>query len=331
MRTHLLAVGTIALATLMAACGGGDDGESAPAQGADAGVDVRSDGAAGDASDASPAEGASDATAGDVASESAEAAADATEEPVDPTVLIDAIEAIAAKSDCSKYQWKDRGQAPKGYVEGVALIFGRAVCNPTRSDVVVVSQAATSDDQHDALAWYASIFSGLGMDNSVAGVDTLRHAYTLLLGLGMRESSGEHCCGRDMSASNTTASTAEAGAWQTSYDSHVFSPELDKLFAHYRADDTGCLLGVFSANVTCSAADWECYGSGDGYDFQKLEKECPAFAGEYAAVMLRVSGGSAGHYGPLRTRAAEVRPECDAMFHDVQTLVEQNKDACGGI
>jgi hypothetical protein len=45
--------------------------------------------------------------------------------------------------------------------------------------------------------------------------------------------------------------------------------------------------------------------------------------------MLRVSGGSAGHYGPLRTRAAEVRAECDAMFQEVQGLVEQTPAVCG--
>ena len=35
----------------------------------------------------------------------------------------------------------------------------------------------------------------------------------MLLGLGMRESSGEHCTGRDTSATNTTAATAEAVAY----------------------------------------------------------------------------------------------------------------------
>lgn len=260
-----------------------------------------------------------------------EAAPDVVEEPIDPSVTIDAIKQTSGESACADYYWKDRGHAPKGYVQGVALVFARAVCNPTRSDIVEVSQANTGDDAHDALSWYSAIFSGLGMDNGAAGLDTLRHAYTLLIGLGMRESSGEHCCGRDMSATNTSADTAEAGAWQTSYNSHVFSEELPKLFEHYMADASGCWLDVFSAGVTCSASNWECYGTGDGYDFQKLEKDCPAFAAEYAAVMLRVSGGSAGHYGPLRTRAAEVRPECDEMFQQVQTIVQQNPSSCGAI
>ena len=38
------------------------------------------------------------------------------------------------------------------------------------------------------------------MDNSQDGIDTLRHLFVLLLGLGARESSGRYCEGRDMSA-----------------------------------------------------------------------------------------------------------------------------------
>ena len=145
----------------------------------------------------------------------------------------------------------------------------------------------------------------------------------------MRESSGEHCCGRDTSASNTSSDSAEAGAWQTSWDSHGASTELPKLFAHYQADATGCLLDTFAEGVTCSAANWADFGSGDGRTFQQMEKECPAFAAEYAAVMIRVDGGSVGHYGPLRTKAAEVRPECDAMFQKVQAVVQKTPSVCG--
>jgi hypothetical protein len=54
----------------------------------------------------------------------------------------------------------------------------------------------------------------LGMDNSADGVDTLRHLFALQLGLGMRESSGQYCCGRDMSADNVSAETCEAGLFQ---------------------------------------------------------------------------------------------------------------------
>jgi hypothetical protein len=41
-----------------------------------------------------------------------------------------------------------------------------------------------------------------------------------MLGHGMRESSGRHCEGRDLSADNVQSDTAEAGLFQTSYNAH---------------------------------------------------------------------------------------------------------------
>lgn len=248
--------------------------------------------------------------------------------------ITQAIIDLADGSACADYYWADRGDAPLAYTRGMGLVFAGALCHLDRSDVQLVAAAKSADTEHDALAWYdaASIFSDLGMSNDTAGIDTLRHAYTLLIGLGMRESSGEHCCGRDMSADNVTADTAEAGLFQTSYNSHIFSDELDTLYANWKETQNTtpdkCLLDVFSEGVFCSSADWENYGTGEGVLFQDLEKRCPIFAAEYAAVMLRVSGGSKGHYGPLRTRAAEVRPECDAMFAAIQALIEGHPLHC---
>ncbi|HPS31652.1 MAG TPA: hypothetical protein PLZ43_15465 [bacterium] len=239
---------------------------------------------------------------------------------------------IADNSECINVYWADRGDAPAAYIKGMGLVFAGALCHSGRSDVALVSSAETSDTEHDALAWYHDIFAGLGMSNDTAGTDTLRHAYNLLTGLGIRESSGEHCCGRDTSATNTTADTAEAGLFQTSYNSHIFSTELDTLYSYWKDVKTltpeKCLLEIFSQDVTCSESDWENFGVGEGVTFQALEKECPIFAAEYAAVMLRVSGGSKGHYGPLRTRAAEVRTECDSMFNEIQQLITENSDFC---
>lgn len=242
-----------------------------------------------------------------------------------------AIDSAAVGSACYRYQWANRGQMPRGFIKGIARTWARALCEPTRSDLAVVSQAQTTDGVHDALAWYQTQFTAAGLSNAQAGTDTLRHVYVLLLGLGMRESSGEHCVGRDMAATNTTAATAEAGAWQTSYNSHVFHAQLDVLIARFLTDDTHCHLSTFAEGVTCSAANWQNYGTGPGLDFQRREKECPVFAAEYAAVMMRVSGGSGGHYGPLRTRAAELRPECDAMLQQVQQLVMANPSVCSSL
>jgi hypothetical protein len=257
-----------------------------------------------------------------------DAAADA-KMSLSPDAVVDKIKSVAAGSACSRYSWQDRGKMPKGYIKGVALSFSRSVCNSDRADVVLASKAKTTDTVNDALAWFGPEFLDAQMDNSMAGLTTLRHLYTLLMGLGMRESSGRHCVGRDTSASNVSSNSAEAGAWQTSWDSNDIHPELPKLFERTKVGDPGCFLDVYSEGVTCDAANWKNWGTGaDGLRFQELEKKCPGFAADYAAVMLRVKGGSRGHYGPLRTKAAEIKQECDAMLEEVQTLVADNPQVC---
>jgi hypothetical protein len=267
----------------------------------------------------------------DASGEAGDASADATmmTMTLTPAAVIDKIASTAAGSTCAKYTWKNRGKMPVGYVKGVALSFARSVCRKDSADVIIVSKAKTTDTADDALAWFAKQFEALKMDNSVSGLETFRHVYTLLMGLGMRESTGRHCVGRDATANNIASTTAEAGAWQTSLDSQASNAELPKMFARTKIGDAGCFLDVYAEGVTCDADDWKNWGTGaDGLRFQELEKKCPGFAAEYAAVMLRANGGSSGHYGPLRRREAEIRPECDAMLEQVQTLVTDNPQVC---
>jgi hypothetical protein len=189
---------------------------------------------------------------------------------------------------------------------------------------VEMAKAKTADAERDAMAWYSEIFGAAGMNNDIAGVDTLRHLFVLLIGLGMRESSGKHCEGRDRSASNTTAETAEAGLFQTSFNARSASPLLPQLFAHYLAHPNG-FIEVFREGVHCPDASLENFGSGDGKEFQRLSKECPAFAAEFAAVGLR---HIRKHWGPINTKAAEVRPECDEMLRQVQDAVDASPAIC---
>lgn len=247
-----------------------------------------------------------------------------------PSASVDQIIAIASGSKCASYSWKDRGRAPMAYVRGMSLVFARSVCNLKRPDVEIVAQAKTGNDRTDALSWYDSNFKALGMTNDVASVDTLRHAYALLIGLGMRESSGKHCCGRDMSpgANFSSADTAEAGLFQASWGARDASAELPKMFERYKADRSRCLLDTFAVEVKCFSSDAKSWGSGDGAEWQSLTKSCPAFAAEYAAVLLRTTGGTRGEFGPLRTKAAEVRSECDAMLREVQAVAESSPEIC---
>jgi SH3 domain-containing protein len=242
---------------------------------------------------------------------------------VAPTALaaLDPIIQIASGSAIAQYSWKNRGVAPIGYIKGMALAYGRVYCKFNAGDpcAAEMAKANTGNGSVDALAWLAPEFAAAGLDNSTDGVDTLRHLFVLLVGLGMRESSGIYCTGRDQSASNTTADTAEAGLFQTSFNARGASALLPALFQVYQASPAG-FLDVFQEGVNpCGAADMQNFGSGDGAEFQRLSKACPAFAAEFAAVGLR---NLRTHWGPINTKTAEIKTECDDMLLQVQQAVD---------
>ena len=235
---------------------------------------------------------------------------------------IDQITRMAGESAIAGFHWKDRGRAPAGYIKGMALAFGRVYCKFKAGDAAALDMASrnSGDTARDALAWYNDVFAAAGMANDTSGADTLRHLFVLLIGLGMRESSGQHCEGRDTTAHNVTADTAEAGLFQVSFNAKDASPLLPQIFAHYKANPSG-FVDVFKEGVRCSAASLENFGSGDGRDFQRLCKDCPAFAAEFAAVALR---HIRKHWGPINRRQAQVRPECDALLRQVQAAIDSS-------
>jgi len=236
---------------------------------------------------------------------------------------------MAEASALARFRWKDRGKAPAGYIKGMALVYGRVYCKFKASDAAALDMAQknTGDQARDALAWYGDVFNAAGMDNSTSGGDTLRHLFVLLIGLGMRESSGKHCEGRDTTANNVTADTAEAGLFQTSFNAKAASPLLPQIFTRYQANPSG-FVDVFKEGVRCSAASLENFGSGEGKEFQRLSKECPAFAAEFAAVALR---HIRKHWGPINRRQAEVRPECDALLRQVQDAIDASPVLCSAL
>jgi hypothetical protein len=241
---------------------------------------------------------------------------------------IDQIIQIAAGSDIARYNWQDRGTAPAGYIKGMALVYARVYCKLKAGDPAAseMAKADTGNGAKDALTWFGQKFVDAGMNNATAGVDTLRHLFVLLIGLGMRESSGRYCEGRDKSASNTTADTAEAGMFQVSFDARTASPLLPTLFAQYSAKPSG-FVDIFQEGVRCTPSDLENFGSGPGMEFQRLSKACPAFAAEFAAVGLR---NIRKHWGPINTKAAEIRSESDKMLMQVQNTVDAS-NLCGAV
>ena len=231
------------------------------------------------------------------------------------------IPALADASDITKYNWKNRGRAPIGYTRGMAVAFGREYCKLAagRDAASEMAMADSGDGASDALAWYSAEFAALGMDNSNTGNDVLRHLFVLLTGLGMRESSGQHCEGRDMSATNVSAETAEAGLFQVSHNSIGAHFLLQSIYDQHR--NLADFADIFSTGVKCSPASWKNWGTGDGADFQALTKACPAFAVEYAALALRKLRT---HWGPINRKAAEIRPECDDLFMQVASYIDDN-------
>jgi len=236
------------------------------------------------------------------------------------------IKQIADDSMIADYDWEDRGLAPTGYTQGMALAFATTykkfkVGHPA---VIEMAKARTNSDK-DALNLYRDEFVSLGMSNEVSGIDTLRHLYVMMLGSGMRESSGRHCEGRDMSADNVTAETCEAGLFQTSYNAHSASdPDFTNLMDEYSSPfyASTCFLDAFAEDVKCSESEWSNYGDGLGAQFQELCKVCPAFAVETHALTLR---NLCNHYGPCIRMEIELRYEAELMFRRVQDFIDESE------
>jgi len=236
---------------------------------------------------------------------------------------INAITAAAASSAIADYVWRDRSKAPAGYTKGMAVAYGTVLRRLEAHDPAAfdMSQADSHKPDEDALSWYAAKFAELGMANNEEGVDTLRHLFVLLMGLGMRESSGRYCEGTDASASGGTSRPSdeiEAGLFQASWNLHSCSEEIDTLFVDYGENDPDAGASIFKEGVSCSSSDWASYGSGTGREYQDLAKACPQFACEMTAVGLR---HRRKHWGPINERAAELRPEADALFFEVEAIL----------
>ena len=225
--------------------------------------------------------------------------------PMPTEAVIANILLTATTSNVATLVWKDRGVAPIAYVKGMSILYAKAYCRPN----AVVSEALGSTDK-DALAYY--------------GIEaTNRNAYAFLFGLGMRESSGKHCTGRDGSANNIASDTAEAGMFQTSYDSRGAHASLVPLFKNY---SDKCHLEFFKERVTCSASNAKNWGNGaDGLAFQKKLKECPAFAAEYAAITVRKLRK---HYGPINRKEVQFRSEVVQLFASIEKIVDANPEVC---
>jgi peptidoglycan hydrolase-like protein with peptidoglycan-binding domain len=224
---------------------------------------------------------------------------------------------IAENSEIAGYAWRDRGVAPKGYIAGIALCFGLAAARLAENHptAIVLAQADRNDADEDALTWYRATFKKtLNTDNSEDGIDTLRSVFVMLMGLGMRESSGRYCEGRDMSASNVSAETAEAGMHQTSYNIRSFNDQIPLLLQAYWKNPNG-FLPTFDNGVSPKGDELANFGSGDGAKHQFLSKFAPAYHAYVTAIGMRFGRQ---HWGPINRSEVEIREEANEMLLTVQ-------------
>ncbi|MBU6376307.1 MAG: hypothetical protein KGQ59_09955, partial [Bdellovibrionales bacterium] len=231
----------------------------------------------------------------------------------------------------------------------------RSVCEPNRADVQVVSNSKRGEKTKDALTVYDAQFGKLSPSNlinhntanrsSESGISTLRKVYTLLMGLGMMESAGIPNVGRHMADPFSTADSAEAGPFQASWGASRTSEVLAPLLATYqKSPPPQCFFEVFHQGVSATiqmgghrasvVEGWKKnWGSESelGFQWQKTTKECPAFAVEYAAVLLRTHGGSKGEFNPLRKQQAEVNADCFGLLGQVESRLRSQPELCSAL
>lgn len=235
---------------------------------------------------------------------------------------VTAIMNLAEKSSCRQYSWKNRGVLPVGYFKGLALSYSKSLCALKRGDTGAALMAApVPATSRDALAYY-SIANGTPEEN-------LKNLYTLVMGLGARESSGKYCVGRDVTNPEPSSTGAEAGLFQTSYNaieavkiySKSAAQEMTNLFAAYQADGSKCELSVFSEGVDyakkCAGHNESNYGTPPGATYQKLAKACPMFHTEFSLIGIR---HRRDHWGPINRHEVEFRQECKDLLTSIEQL-----------
>jgi hypothetical protein len=143
----------------------------------------------------------------------------------------------------------------------------------------------------------------------------------MMIGLGMRESSGDHWEGRDMSADNVEADTAEAGLFQTSWNISNCSDTIPWLLNEYWKDPNG-FQPTFTRGLYPNAGQLDCYGKGDGARYQFLARYSPAFHALVTGVGMRLLGGEDGHWGHIRRHEVDIVKEFDDLLISVERLMD---------
>lgn len=194
-----------------------------------------------------------------------------------------ALLSVVDESEMSSVDWgHGQGKAPAYYLRGMTVAFAAMLVRLDAADPYVANMARGLAPKNDVLVKYAGNF-GLadGIGNHPA--TTLQALLTIMVSLGMHESSGRHCCGKDVAEQNVSHDTAEAGLFQTSWNASYGVSALAGLLECYQGRTD--LLDIF--RTKCAEANLKNWGEGIGVTYQKTAKECPAFAIDFTAVAMR--------------------------------------------
>lgn len=217
---------------------------------------------------------------------------------------------------CTKYRWKNRSVAPRAYINGISVMYAKQVCGQG-TDFIKSNKITSTWDYYGKTYKHDDALEHYGIRGSAL------NTYTLLIGLGMRESSGRYGAGRDLSADYTSSSSAEAGLFQMAYVAKTFHDELLPLYEDFKSGKRSCELEAFKDSRTSVTKSHESrdYGTGEGAKWQNLMKKCPAFSTAWAAILVRAR---MAHFGPLKRKEAEFKEQCKEMLERVEGIAASN-------
>lgn len=215
----------------------------------------------------------------------------------------------------------------KGYYHGMLTAFARATCRNS-SDVIKKKMLNGKNNRADALYLFEKDSAPTDDDKQLISMMTIALAH------GLRESNGNFRQGYDANVKSPTASTAEAGLFQTSLSvkgaDADMAQAIKELEAQYQvADKNKCLVDIFSQNIPLSAqSNRPSQGSGKGREFQDLLRGCPAFAAEQILITMR---SNAPHYGPLKRKEFTPFTACEPLLKEIHSLAKTDESVCSDL
>ncbi len=308
---------------------------------------------------------------------------DATEEipakqPIAEASLgLDELISHARSTQCATTKVPERGVYPKGWFNGMVLAFARSACRgvkgtnvdtfysnmvesvapdealgrltktnvseqtytkPYNKELAPYSAANQSSGQNQL---YLPVYEGLNLDTESKRLEVL---YSLLLTLGMRESSGGKNNGLDKNAIyyknciRNTPEQCEAGSLQASQNSSeskamkgLFTSFADQYWSALSTDyQATCRWDDFNEGVPERDEDpvmeeGALRKTGNKYqDFRNLMVGCPVANVEYNAILLRKTYA---HHGPIKRFEAPLYSDCIDMFAQIHNLIKKHSEA----